>query len=264
MVRDGAWTRALFTHSVASFVPARARNMYFVGTALPHTPAADGPSWRTIQLTRAQKTRLVDIIDQRDLAPVPLCIDHGDASADAVEGGSGLYVLSPKYIIGRVIGGMVGANGNLLLVGAIDALTPEALRVLSGIRDRGERWGLSLGTDIAWDSPDEYYVRDKRVSHVGVTLDPAYGPEGSFFHDIATSLQAILDVLANYLVDPGVYAPTRLRELVSAARQGAYYVPPGQHRVDTGGGTYITMTAMRDGSAPSLSTSGKHAAVRPP
>lgn len=229
--------------------------MYIVATAQPHMKEADGPSEHTIQLTRLEKRKFSDALDAGEMLTIPLTIDHADADAfyaDTTNAGMP-YDIPARYRIGHLEAGMVDADGSLLLVCQISPTKTEFDRVLRGILNNNERWGLSLGTDIAWRDADELEIGFKRISHVGVTLHPAYGPEGSYFHDVALDSNLLLrDVLPRYLSRPGLYAPRNLRERVAAALRGAYSLPTGMTRIPTHGGSHITVTATRPGAPSSL------------
>lgn len=226
--------------------------MYFVGTAQPETDRSRGdPRWTSIT-TREERIALAEALANGRLAPIPLCIDHADASPTTTMQHDGHYFVPDKLHIGYLDAAMIDAAGNLIIIGHIRWLSEAMKNIIEGTNLRGERWGLSVGTNLLKDSETGAIVH-RSVGHVGVTLDPEYGPEGTFIHFASTSLSGLLADLLPYVQKPGMYVPATLRKRIEEAAHGVVplLVKHSSTAARAGDGGYQRMTvcATRAGGA---------------
>lgn len=194
--------------------------MWFIGTAQPHLARADGPADRTSFLTVDEKRAWADRVASWDTGFVPLCIDHaGGEQAGAPGADRGQFVVPGKLQIGRLWGAGVSPTKGLLTMGEIFWDRPEARAIADSI-ERKEHWGLSLCTNLRHDAAGAR-VLAKDVTHVGVTRDPEFAPEGAIIHRAYRSWQgAVDDLVHGYMArQPDLYIPDALRaRLVERAR----------------------------------------------
>lgn len=252
--------------------------MFVVGTAQPYYPQASGPSDGTYFLTLEERRRFADDLTERRLDEIPVVLEHagaerafGDAADIGRPGGRPFRVPNEKRI-GRASEAVVDRHGHLIIASELFYNTPELKEVVEGINTRGEVWGYSLCTDA--ERPDLGVVRNKRVTHLGLTRDPAYGTGNdkgggaTWLHAARTTAQGIEEVLGEYANEPGMYVPEPIRRRLAAGRR-----PPAAATVVSVGATAAPPPrGQRDSESesphiiPPLSSPGSTAlpAARPP
>jgi hypothetical protein len=178
--------------------------MYFVGTAQPHMPAADGPSEETTFYTRDEKRQLADRIAERALE-LPAVMEHGEAYRHGADADK---VTPTPAKVGRVSGAMVDRHGNLVVLGEMFWDAPEARTVIDAVNNKKVRYGLSLASTLE-RSPG--VVHSKTIDHVGITSDPEFGDIGSWLHYGNLTPDGILPRLQELMNEEGMYVPAAMR-----------------------------------------------------
>jgi hypothetical protein len=190
--------------------------MYHIGTVAPFLPEANLPRDRTPYPTFEERCEWADSVAARQTGFLPLCIDHaGGERPDAPVNAQGMFEVPPEKQIGRVVDALVRPNGDLLCISELYYDRAETHGIIDDLR-AGRRWGLSLCTNYKI-LPDTGRVLSKRITHLGVTQNPEFGPENSWIHYAHTSWEGVDDTLQTLMDrEPGMYVPsgtrTRLRE----------------------------------------------------
>ncbi len=242
------------THMSSSTAPT---SLLLIGTVQPHMPGCDGPSEAVLFHTREEKRAFADALAGRELAEVPLCLDHAGMEREpAPAPGEPLrhVVVPTKARIGRYVNAWVDKGGNLMAAAELYWDAPETREVIASMR-RGEHWGFSLGVDAIREPG---IARNKSVNHLGLTRAPAYGddvPAGTqttWVHEASLSPNGIVNALAPYLQEEGAYIPDAMRRtyepLLAAAQPPAFALPVGaSHEVSEANKSNMAM-----GDAPAL------------
>lgn len=186
-------------------------SVYITVTAQPGVLGHGRTSRRTTYHTLEEKRAWADRVASGETGFLPLCMEHAGAEKeDAAPGGR--FVVPGPLQIGRIVWAGVRGNGDLIVAGELFFERPEARQLLAAIR-RGERWGVSLCTDLRLEQ-DTSEVTFKNISHLGITRTPEFGAEGTWIHRIYESSDTLdRDFKANVLNrDPHFYLPALARE----------------------------------------------------
>lgn len=232
--------------------------LYLYGTAQPHMADVDiYPSHLTSQLTRQEKRAFADSVATHEAGFIPVCIDHAGAEHGAGEPGK--FQVPGQLQIGRTVLAGVRPTGDLMTGVEIFFDRPEARAVAEGIRDRKEKWGFSLCTNLKL-SPDGKRIVDKRVTHIGLTRDPEFANDGtgSRVNAAYLSWQSMDEHFKRDFLDrePGYYlhpaAHERLNERLARIETDrlAATVPAAAPMpfVPTSSSTLVQVTATRAGT----------------
>lgn len=188
--------------------------LYFVGVAQPGDQRSSKPGYAGSLLRPAEKRYAADRLSAVGADPAracPLVIDHAGLSAPG-------QTLAADKRIGHVTDVLVDDAQNVLAVGEIYGSRPESRALLENIQ-RGGKWGLSFFTEFEQD-PATLDVHNIKLSHLGVTMDPAWGAEGSWIYEVTDNKAALDRVLRErYLARKDVYASeaTRARYVPAAS-----------------------------------------------
>jgi hypothetical protein len=209
--------------------------LYLYGTAQPHMRDVEiYPKHLTSQLMLDEKRAFADSVATHEAGFIPVCIDH--AGAERGEGELGRFVVPGTLQIGRVVMAGVRPNGDLMVQLEIFFDRAEARAVADGIRNRKERWGLSLCTNLKLSGAGDRII-DKRVTHVGLTQDPEFANDGtgSRVNAAYLSWQSMDEHFQRDFLDkePGYYLHPAGRARL-AERRALVHPPPPAHLVQVG------------------------------
>jgi hypothetical protein len=112
---------------------------------------------------------------------------------------------------------MVRGKGDLLIIGESFYDRPETQRILDDLEARADPpWGLSLCTNMDY-LEEEGLVLSKKITHVGVTRNPEFGPENTYIHYWSRDWRAIDRELQRFMErEPDLYVPAPTRERLQA------------------------------------------------
>ena len=163
-------------------------DLCFIGCAQPAWEPTEDPAYRGSVLTRAQKLAIARNYTFSN--PLPLCIDHA-------EGAGAGFVVPDDKVIGFVTGILVDRNDNWLITGYIDGKRRELDGIIGDIQFKRRQWGLSAYTRFNYENEreDSIIPESKRITHVGVTLNPAFADDGSWIFECSTNPEAIARVV---------------------------------------------------------------------
>ncbi len=206
-------------------------DLHFVGTAQPHWRPTEDAAYRGSMLRAADKQyivpRMTELGERRETA-CPLVIDHAGLTAPGQK-------LDPDKKIGHISDVMVDAAGNVVTVGVVYGNRPESHALFKSMR-AGTRWGLSFFTEMETDATTGD-VQRLRLSHLGITTDPAWGDEGTWIHNYSDRREPFQRALRErYLARPGwTVAPATRRRYAAvpapapATRPAAVSAPSATH-----------------------------------
>lgn len=207
----------------------------FLATAQPFSKQCDGYGVVTTLLTRGDRVILAQDASDSKLGHIPCVIDHAGANMQGKSPKApGFFKVPPEMVIGRLIAALVRANGHLLVIGELYAERSETQMIMKDLISGKHRWGVSLCTDYM-EHATTRRISDKRVSHVGITKNPEYGDEGTWFHIVSGSKKFFYDKLDENIIrnEPGMFVPDSLREIIKRARN------PGTVPVSVGASAYL-------------------------
>lgn len=163
-------------------------DLIFLGSMQPAWGPERDPNYRGSVLTRQQKLKMARCYTFA--YPVPLCIDHADGATPD-------FVIPPEKVIGFATGILIDRDDNALMTGYIDKDRPEAKKLIADMQLYKKKWGLSAYTRFLYENErkDTIVPDSKLITHVGVTLDPAFAEEGSWIFEWSTNPQAIARIV---------------------------------------------------------------------
>lgn len=163
-------------------------DLVFLGSMQPPWPKAREPSYRGTVLTRGEKLAFINAYTFAH--PIPLCIDHAG-------GNSPHFEVPPDRVIGFVTGALVDHEDNCLITGYVDQKRPEMRQIIADMMVHRKKWGLSAYTRFEYENERRDTVRpgSKRITHVGVTLNPDFAEEDSYIFEYSTNPTAIARVV---------------------------------------------------------------------
>jgi uncharacterized membrane protein YgcG len=193
--------------------------LHVIGILQGHFEELDGPDENTLYLTRREKHKFTDDVGSGKYGSVFVVVDHADGEKTMLEAEKaaasgnenlGLFVAPPEKQIGLLHETMVDPAGNLH--GSIELFhhRPETKQIMDDI-NKGIPWGLSVCTDYE-KLPGR--TLKKRISHIGITKNPEFGPDSRtwLFH-ATTSASTLNDIMRNhYLNFPGMYVAKETRK----------------------------------------------------
>lgn len=210
-------------------------NLLFVGTAQPRWPPAEQPTYAGSMLRPVEKehvVRLLSELGERGETACPLVIDHAGLKGPNEK-------LDPSKKIGHVTDLMVDEKSNVVAVGEIYGDRPEAHALFGSMR-AGKNWGLSFFTDMETDAATGD-VKRLRLSHLGVTTDPAWAQEGTWIHTYSDKREPFKRALRErYLSRPGWQVSDVTRRRYGLDSQG----PPSVSAAPTAHTTASTRGAL--------------------
>ncbi len=185
--------------------------VFFIGIGQSHLPAADGPADETTQFVRSQKYQFTDDLGNGVHPPVFITLDHGEAEKNMSNDAERMHFVVPEdKKIGLLHETMVDSYGNLHTIGELFYNKPETEMIKNGIL-MGEKWGLSFGTDFE-EIVGQGRVASKRFTHLGITKDPEFGPEGTWIKVMTDNTRDLHKIIQeHYLNVPGLYASPKTR-----------------------------------------------------
>lgn len=140
--------------------------LHFVATLHPDLIETKSKNYDGSLFTRQEKEK--QILDfYRNKKAIPLCIDH--CGADHCH-----FIVPEKERIGYVDDLFIGKKGDLMVKLSLDMNHPYFPRISQGLRK--EPWGVSV-----WIEHNKYY-NTKELTHVALTTDPYFGPQGTYLH----------------------------------------------------------------------------------
>lgn len=178
----------------------KGKAFYFIGTLQPYWHSSTLPDYKGTMFTPAERRKMVS-------AFVPgqpeMIMGHGGGVSHG-------FKPSPEQIVGKPTGMFLDKEGAIRCTGKVYASRPEAVALLEGIRDRGERWGLSAWTDFYLNdtNPPSVDQESKRMTHIGLTQNPAFGEEGTWIHVYSDNKEAIKRMMRDEYLPRGAYANT--------------------------------------------------------
>lgn len=201
--------------------------MYFIGTAQPYWAPSAHPNYYGTMLRPSEKFEAADRLSKmgrRKETSLSLVVDHAEMD-------TGVYdTLQPEKVIGGITDGMVHPKGDLLVVGEVYRERPEADAIMISMKN-GQKWGLSFWTDLPHvERGADYGGTDKvkrlRLSHIGITIDPAWGME-TMVAEWSDNKDAIMRRLAEkYSTMPGIYIPSETKKRIEQWRRETKFTQP--------------------------------------
>lgn len=211
--------------------------MFFVGTAQPRWQPSFSPTYYGTMLRleeRLQAAERLSTMGRSAKTGLPLVLDHADLK-------SSKDLLPAEKVIGHVTDAFVDRAGNLLVAGEIYEHRPESKAIRDSIA-MGRHWGLSFWTDLTKVEPGADVggtdkVRGLRLSHLGVTVEPAWGkqadgspmPNGTWIHHYGRTRADIDRVLREtYATEAGMFIPRATRDYLGLVSEvtPTYDTPP--------------------------------------
>lgn len=152
-------------------------------------PGTDNPDYRGTFMNRGEKLQTCFEFDE-DLH-IPLCIDHADCTDPNAQ-------VPEELIIGYITGMGVDHEDNHIVTGFVYKERPEMGDIFRDMLLPPKKfWGLSSYTKFLFENErrDSIQPGSKKITHVGVTLNPALGEEGSMIFDYGTNPDKVYGVL---------------------------------------------------------------------
>lgn len=113
-------------------------------------------------------------------------------------------VTPPSAIVGYISGGLVGPDRSLYAILEVDRTHPVVRNVLDDLYSQRRKWGVSLMTRVFADGT-------KEIEHIGLTTDPAFGPEGSWAYEFALQAPPFRQAIRNRYLPVAIHVPESLR-----------------------------------------------------
>ncbi len=196
-----------------------------IGILQTHPAYVDeGPSHETYFWNLEEKYGVVDAFGNNTHPTVYVVDKHaGGEKAYGKTSTNGVFEIPPEERLGRMIEGMVDENGNLHAHFQLFYEHPRSREIMKEI-ESGKKYGLSAGVDTAV-IPGQGRVVEKRLQHIGLTMEPDLGDpndEGNttWIHKGAISYDSIDRIIEeNYLSRKGMYASQRTRDRIAARKK---------------------------------------------
>lgn len=145
--------------------------MFFLTKLHPHLQETEKESYNGPWLNRKWKEDIVTRFYKEDKR-VPLCIDHKKTTASG-------YV-KPTDSIGEVCDLFIDKDSELIMKFKLYGKHKQGFdEVNSGMFDRGEKWGVSVGLVNGHDE-DTGKVHSRNLVHVALTKRPGFGNYDTF------------------------------------------------------------------------------------
>jgi hypothetical protein len=162
-----------------------------------HPRVVEGPDGDAFFSRAEKEAQILDFYHEQQFIPVN--IDH--RGADQRTG----VLVDPRECVGRVVDLFNGRDGFMVVKLQLDNTHPQYGVVRRSILQRGEKWGVSVGISL------NYETGRKRLVHVAITRDPLFARYGTMVH---------YDGLVEWLVDREIarryYAPGQGQSFAAA------------------------------------------------
>jgi hypothetical protein len=151
----------------------------------------------TIQPEMRDKENHVQLLDDKEKRnfvrnirsseeKIPLCVEHADGDGHG-------FVVPYDRRIGFVEDVFVDKRNNLVIEGEMFQ-SEEGKRILQDYLHDGKKYGVSAWTDLKMypgKGKDGSDLIEKKITHIGITRNPALGEENSYIHEFSNSKEAI-------------------------------------------------------------------------
>jgi hypothetical protein len=141
--------------------------MYFIAKLHPDLEGPGNELYKVGNLgpwlSEREKRAVIDQFYTEGASRIPLSLDHRNAGR--------FGFISHEDVIGHVLDLYNNQQGDLMVKCRLERAHPDYLGILSGIYDKQQRWGVSVGLAQGTDGEGG---RAKRLVHVAFTPDPGF------------------------------------------------------------------------------------------
>lgn len=184
----------------------------FIGIAQPYTGHGKERESRYMGslLRPHEKEQLARMISSGTQS-MPLVIDHGNLSGYGAE-------VTDDIRLGYATDSMVDDDYGVIVMGYISSSRPEAEYIVKSIQ-QGKNWGLSFYTEHLLDETT-YRSYEIQITHLGITLNPAWAEENSWIYEWSKDPVAIRHYARSvYMQRPGIYIPDETRNRLNWTKE---------------------------------------------